>query len=215
MSKTGQDVDKFADTLQTKKDQQQKVAAKKPSLAQRIANKFHPAKKEEAATKDSSKPQMQVSFDQTVDNGSGAPKTSHFEKNVSSEKEAKDAMADFLKKSGYTSNEKTAEDLVNRLFGPRSDYSGFEKFADNLLDYGDASKDEKKAAKKSSDLRALDTDQSAKQFADMLNDFGFVDNSTAARELTSALMAAQQDLDQIEKNFAVETAAEKAQNKSN
>ncbi|KAF4683450.1 hypothetical protein FOZ60_009111 [Perkinsus olseni] len=188
---TGQDMDKFVDTLQAKKDdQQQQKAEKKPSL-------------------------MQVSYDQSVQNGSGCPKVSHFEKKVSSEKEAKEAMAEFLKKSGYVSNQKTAEDLVNRLFGPRSDFSGFEKFANNLLDYGDAGNDEKKAAKKSSDLRALDTDESAKEFADMLNDFDFVDNSTAARELTSALMSAQQDLEQIENNFAVETAAEKAEQKKN
>ncbi|KAF4755000.1 hypothetical protein FOZ62_028514 [Perkinsus olseni] len=211
---TGQDMDKFVDTLQSKKDDQpHQKADKKPSLVQRIASRFNSPKKNTDGG--SSKPQMQVSYDQSVQNGSGSPKVSHFEKKVSSEKEAKEAMAEFLKKSGYVSNQKTAEDLVNRLFGPRSDFSGFEKFANSLLDYGDAGNDEKKAAKKSSDLRALDTDESAKEFADMLNDFDFVDNSTAARELTSALMSAQQDLEQIENNFAVETAAEKAEQKKN
>ncbi|EEQ99033.1 hypothetical protein Pmar_PMAR012041 [Perkinsus marinus ATCC 50983] len=47
-------------------------------------------------------------------------------------------MVEFLKKSGYVRNQKTAEDLVDRLFGPASGFPVFERFGNTLLDYGDA-----------------------------------------------------------------------------
>ncbi|KAF4673182.1 hypothetical protein FOL46_007675 [Perkinsus olseni] len=130
------------------------------------------------------------------------------EKEVSSEKEAKDAMADFLAKSGFVADKKSGDDLVNRMF---ENVGAMQKVTDRLMGYEkpESKKDAKEVADETKQLQQVESSPVAKDFVDMLSDC--VENKTVARELVGALEAAQADLAQLAQRF---TDADKSAKKS-
>ncbi|KAF4671592.1 hypothetical protein FOL47_001407 [Perkinsus chesapeaki] len=212
-----QDLGKVAQTLKAKKEEQEKQDAVKdqaPAEAEKIASKGEQkssvasASVEKKATTEEEKPKVEVSVDKSVEKAGSKPEVTHMEKEVSSEKEAKDAMADFLAKSGFVSDKKSGEDLVSRMF---QNVSGLQQVANRLMGYEqpESKKDSKEVADETKQLQQVESNPEARDFIDMLSDLGFVENKAAARELVGALQAAQTDLDQLAQRFTAPVQSEK------
>ncbi|EER11900.1 hypothetical protein Pmar_PMAR014038, partial [Perkinsus marinus ATCC 50983] len=88
------------------------------------------------------KPQVTVNCEKMVQRSGDEPEVVRMQKEVSSEKEAKDAMVDFLSKSGFVTGKKAGKELVNSMF---QDMSSIREVADRLMGYEEA--DDKKDAK--------------------------------------------------------------------
>ncbi|EER14579.1 hypothetical protein Pmar_PMAR009035, partial [Perkinsus marinus ATCC 50983] len=144
------------------------------------------------------KPQVTVNCEKMVQRSGDEPEVVRMQKEVSSEKEAKDAMVDFLSKSGFVTGKKAGKELVNSMF---QDMSSIREVADRLMGYEEADdkKDAKQVEDEAKELQGVTTDPLARSFVDMLSDYGLIQNKAAARELVSALMATQADLDGLSK----------------
>ncbi|KAF4667199.1 hypothetical protein FOL47_003684 [Perkinsus chesapeaki] len=206
-----QDMAKVADSLKAKKEQKAEKKEEKAVVDKKeepSVEKENDAAQKQVATSQE-KPEVSVSCEKAVQQSGSEPKVMHMEKEVSSEKEAKDAMADFLNKSGFVSDKKSGEELVNNMF---DNLSSMQKVADRLMGYekADAKKDTKEVEDETKELQNVQADPLARNFVDMLSDFGFIQNKAAARELVSALMATQADLDDLSKRLSSSSTVQKS-----
>ncbi|KAF4689134.1 hypothetical protein FOZ60_001987 [Perkinsus olseni] len=199
-----QDIGKIAQSLKAKKDEQEQQGAVKDQTtaanSQPQASSNTSTAVEKKATKGEEKPKVDVRVDRSVQKAGSKPEVTHMEKEVSSEKEAKDAMADFLAKSGFVADKKSGDDLVNRMF---ENVGAMQKVTDRLMGYEkpESKKDAKEVADETKQLQQVESSPVAKDFVDMLSDCGFVENKAVARELVGALEAAQTDLAQLAQRF--------------
>ncbi|KAF4652183.1 hypothetical protein FOZ61_009866 [Perkinsus olseni] len=141
-------------------------------------------KNDEAEKQEHKKPEVTVNCEKTVRRSDSEPEVVRMHKEVSSEKEARDTMVDFLNKSGFVKGKKSGEQLVNNMF---DDLSSMQKVADRLMGYEKA--DTKKNSK--------EVENEAKELQSATGD----PNKAAARELASALMASQADLKDLSKRL--------------
>ncbi|KAF4664748.1 hypothetical protein FOL47_004983 [Perkinsus chesapeaki] len=193
-----QDMAKVADSLKAKKAEKKEQKAVVDKKEEPSVEEQDEAAQKQVATSQK-KPAVSVSCEKAVQQSGSEPKVMHMEKEVSSEKEAKDAMADFLNKSGFVGDKKSGQQLVNNMF---DDMSSMQKVADRLMGYEKAdAKDTKEVQDETKELQNVQADPLARNFVDMLSDFGFIQNKAAARELVSALMATQADLDGLTKRL--------------
>ncbi|KAF4652182.1 hypothetical protein FOZ61_009865 [Perkinsus olseni] len=130
--------------------------------------------------------------------GDKAPKQFHVERQVSSPKEASDMMVDLLTKMGFVDNKKAAEDLVGRLVSSPDDLQRVADHIDDLVE-----------GRAPATTPALD--DTAKQFIDMLDDSGMVQDRNAAEDLVGVLKDAEQDVDKVFNNFLDRTTSNQQQ----
>ncbi|EEQ99018.1 hypothetical protein Pmar_PMAR012026 [Perkinsus marinus ATCC 50983] len=197
MLATGQDLDSVAKHLETRQDRKQKsvdAAPQEPPArgVKRIASEME---------KDSSAVQPQVKTSGKVyATTSDGKHEYHIEKRVKSEKEAVDTMVDLLTEMGFVESKDKAKDLVNNLVGSGED---LKRVADHIMSRAIEQENDSPLALRDLDdeLKLVEADDTARDFADLLDDFGFVGSRDAARELVGSLMATEQDLGSIADHF--------------
>lgn len=130
--------------------------------------------------------------------GDEAPKQFHVERQVSSPEEASDMMVDLLTKMGFVDNKEAAEDLVGSLINSPDDLQRVTDHIDDLVEGKEPA-------------TTLGLNDTVKQFVDMLDDSGMVQDRAAAESLVSVLMDADQDLGKVFSDFADRTASDQKQ----
>ncbi|KAF4667200.1 hypothetical protein FOL47_003685 [Perkinsus chesapeaki] len=160
-----------------------------------------PEKKSTKAVQKAAKPSKEPSTTGEIEAsgyeqvGDKAPKQFHVERQVSSAKEASDMMVDLLSKMGFVNSKKDAQDLVAQLTSGPED---LQRVADHIEDLVEG-------------REPTVMDGTAKQFIDMLNDTGAVQDRDAAEDLVGALVDAEQDVDKVFNNFLERTNSKQEQ----
>ncbi|KAF4664749.1 hypothetical protein FOL47_004984 [Perkinsus chesapeaki] len=160
-----------------------------------------PEKKSTKAVQKAAKPSKQPSTTGEIEAsgyeqvGDKAPKQFHIERQVSSPKEASDMMVDLLSKMGFVDSKKDAQDLVANLTSSPDD---LQRVADHIEDLVEG-------------REPAVMDDTARQFIDMLNDTGMVQDKDAAEDLVGALVDAEQDVDKVFNNFLERTNSKQQQ----
>ncbi|KAF4667197.1 hypothetical protein FOL47_003682 [Perkinsus chesapeaki] len=133
------------------------------------------------------------------------PKEVHIEKEVKSEKEAEDTMVDLLTQMGFVQKKEDAERFVRRLVKSGED---LQRVTDHILGIDEA-KDEVPSKEAQKQLSKTDSDDVAREFVDILDNLGLVQNRDAAKELVGSLMEAEQDLDKISQSILKRSNSQK------
>ncbi|KAF4668375.1 hypothetical protein FOL46_002040 [Perkinsus olseni] len=196
------DLNAILDCLQARDDatSRKAVSSCAPSKQIGASEKKSPKGVQQSATKapkeSSTTGEIQASGYEQV--GDKAPKQFHVERQVSSPKEASDMMVDLLTKMGFVDNKKAAEDLVGRLVSSPDDLQRVADHIDDLVE-----------GRAPATTPALD--DTAKQFIDMLDDSGMVQDRNAAEDLVGVLKDADQDVDKVFNNFLDRTTSNQQQ----
>ncbi|KAF4686273.1 hypothetical protein FOZ60_005467 [Perkinsus olseni] len=194
------DLNAILDCLQARDDATSRKAVSSSAPKQIGASeKKSPKEVQQSATKAPKEPsagEVEASGYEQV--GDKAPKQFHVERQVSSPKEASDMMVDLLTKMGFVNNKKAAKDLVGRLVSSPDDLQRVADHIDDLVE-----------GREPATTPALD--DTAKQFIDMLDDSGMVQDRNAAEDLVGVLKDAEQDVDKVFNNFLDRTTSNQQQ----
>ncbi|KAF4647306.1 hypothetical protein FOL47_004787, partial [Perkinsus chesapeaki] len=156
-----------------------KAAKKEQSVA---------AKQSSGASKTQNKPVNTVEASGYKQVGNEAPKQFHVERQVSSGKEACDMMVDLLTQMGFVNNKKDAKKVVDELVSSPDD---MQRVTDRIEDLVDG--------------KEPTIDDAAQRFVNMLDDSGMVRDRDAAEALVGAMRDAEQDIDEVFRNFSEKT----------
>ncbi|KAF4664747.1 hypothetical protein FOL47_004982 [Perkinsus chesapeaki] len=205
MLATGQDLDSVARHLQNRQNQKQAVAAA-PVAAAPAAVEAPRGEKRTASEMEKDDSSSKAIQPHTKSTGTISATTRngdheyHIERHVKSEKEAVDTMVDLLTEMGFVDSKDKAKELVNGLVGSGKD---LQRVADHIVSRAIEQEQDSSRAQRdiANEMRMVDQDSTARDFADLLDDFGFVESRDAARELVGSLMATQQNLSRIADHF--------------